>query len=58
MKAQEPLAEGRPERVVNWRVADLEAFCAQLEIEGIAIDKRGLGLRPLRLDPRPGRLPV
>ena len=40
MKAKEPLAEGRPECVVNWRVTDLEAFCAQLEAEGIVIDKR------------------
>ena len=40
MKAKESLAEGRPECLVNWRVADLEAFCAQFEAEGIPFDTR------------------
>lgn len=40
MKAKVPLGEGRPECVVNWRVADLEAFCAALEANGVAIEKR------------------
>lgn len=40
MKAKDPLGEGRPECVVNWRVADLEAFCTALEANGVAIEKR------------------
>jgi catechol 2,3-dioxygenase-like lactoylglutathione lyase family enzyme len=40
MKAKGPLGEGRPECVVNWRVANLETFCAGLEAGGVAIDKR------------------
>lgn len=40
MKAKGPLGEGRPECMMNWRVADLEAFCAALEVEGIPIEKR------------------
>ncbi len=40
MKAMGPLAEGRPECMVNWRVADLEAFCARLEGEGVSVEKR------------------
>jgi predicted enzyme related to lactoylglutathione lyase len=40
MKAKVPLGEGRPECVVNWRVADLEALCATLKVEGIAIEKQ------------------
>lgn len=39
-KAKGPLGDGRPECMVNWRVADLEAFCAALEAEGISIDTR------------------
>lgn len=40
MKAKGPLGEGRPECMVNWRVADLDAFCTRLESEGIPIEKR------------------
>lgn len=40
MKAKAPLAEGRPECMVNWRVADLEVFCARLEAEGIPVKKQ------------------
>jgi predicted enzyme related to lactoylglutathione lyase len=40
MKAKGVLGEGRPECMVNWRVADLEAFCARLEAEGIPVEKR------------------
>lgn len=40
MKAKGPLAEGRPECVVNWRVADLDAFCSRLETEGIPVEQR------------------
>jgi catechol 2,3-dioxygenase-like lactoylglutathione lyase family enzyme len=38
-KAKGLLGDGRPECMVNWRVADLEAFCAALEAEGIPIEK-------------------
>lgn len=40
MKAKAPLGEGRPECVVNWRVVDLEAFCARLEAAGVPVEKR------------------
>jgi catechol 2,3-dioxygenase-like lactoylglutathione lyase family enzyme len=40
MKAKGPLAEGRPECMLNWRVADLEAFGARLEAEGIPVEKQ------------------
>jgi len=40
MKAKGPLGEGRPECMVNWRVADLEAFCAALEAEGVSVESR------------------
>jgi catechol 2,3-dioxygenase-like lactoylglutathione lyase family enzyme len=40
MKAKGPLAEGRPESMVNWRVADLEAFCARLEAAGVTVEKQ------------------
>lgn len=40
MKAKGPLGEGRPESMVNWRVADLASFCAGLEAEGIPIEGR------------------
>ena len=39
-KAKGPLGEGRPECMVNWRVADLETFCAELESAGIAVEKQ------------------
>ncbi len=39
-KAKGPLGEGRPECMVNWRVGDLQAFCAGLEGAGVAIEKR------------------
>jgi catechol 2,3-dioxygenase-like lactoylglutathione lyase family enzyme len=38
MKAKAPLGEGRPECMVNWRVDDLEAFCAGLEAAGVAVE--------------------
>jgi catechol 2,3-dioxygenase-like lactoylglutathione lyase family enzyme len=38
-KADSPLGPGRPECMVNWRVADLGAFCARLEIEGVPVEK-------------------
>lgn len=40
MKAKAPLGEGRPECVVNWRVEDLDAFCAGLVAGGVAIESR------------------
>lgn len=39
-KAKGPLGPGRPEAVVNWRVADLDAFCAQLEAGGVSVESR------------------
>ncbi|MCM2249510.1 MAG: VOC family protein [Geothrix sp.] len=39
-KAKAPLGAGRPECMVNWRVADLEAFCARLEAEGVPVESR------------------
>lgn len=39
-KAKEPLGKGRPECMVNWRVADLEALCRELQAAGVAIEKR------------------
>lgn len=39
-KAKGPLGEGRPECVVNWRVADLAALCARLQSAGIPIEKQ------------------
>lgn len=40
MKAKAPLGEGRPECMVNWRVEDLDAFCAGLEAAGIPVEPR------------------
>lgn len=40
MKAKGPLGEGRPECMVNWRVADLDALCARLEAAGIPVEPR------------------
>lgn len=40
MKAKGPLGQGRPEAMVNWRVADLEAFCRQLEAGGVPVESR------------------
>jgi predicted enzyme related to lactoylglutathione lyase len=40
MKAKVPLGAGRPECMVNCRVADLVAFCARLEVEGVSVEKR------------------
>jgi len=39
-KAKVPLGLGRPECMVNWRVGDLDALCADLEAGGIPIEKR------------------
>ena len=39
-KAKAPLGTGRPECMLNWRVADLEAFCARLEAEGVPVESR------------------
>lgn len=39
-KAKEPLGKGRPECMVNWRVADLEALCRDLQAAGVAIEKQ------------------
>ena len=37
-KATAPLGEGRPECMLNWRVADLDAFCAGLKAAGIPVE--------------------
>ena len=39
LRAKAPLGAGRPECMVNWRIADLEAFCARLEAEGSPVKK-------------------
>jgi len=39
-KAKVPLAPGRPECMVNWRIGDLEAFCTRLAREGVPIESR------------------
>jgi catechol 2,3-dioxygenase-like lactoylglutathione lyase family enzyme len=39
-KAKAPLAEGRRETMLNWRVDDLEAFLARIQAAGIPIEKQ------------------
>ena len=39
-KPKEPLAPGRAQATVNWRVADLDAFVAELEADGVVVEKR------------------
>ena len=40
MKAKETLAAGLRGYMLNWRVADLDAFLVKLGAEGITIEKR------------------
>ncbi len=40
MKARQPLAPGRPECVVNWRIGDLDSFCEQLAQAGVPLESR------------------
>lgn len=40
MKAKENLAAGQRGYRLNWRVADLDAFLAKLQTDGITLEKR------------------
>ena len=39
-KPKEPLGPGRGQATVNWRVADLDAFLAEREADGVVVEKR------------------